>query len=242
MAAVARSDLLRVLSTSLEGKERIKLGVKVSGIDQIQPNGPLSVITSDGTTYTGDIVVGADGVHSVARTEMWRMADVQRPGFIPEQDKKAMKVDYMCVFGLAKPPLGIPQLEDAVVHRYSKWTLMVMPCYGGTVTWLALFRLEKSYFWPSAPRWSMDEAKMRVDTKADALAWGDVCLEDLWNYTAEPACTPLYEGQLKTWSVGRIACIGDSVFKVGRAIIYCISQSLTMLDNPQPRFRSQFID
>lgn len=30
------------------------------------------VQTEDGSRYTGDIVVGADGVHSVVRGEMWR--------------------------------------------------------------------------------------------------------------------------------------------------------------------------
>ncbi|CRG87305.1 FAD binding domain protein [Talaromyces islandicus] len=213
VVSIARSDLLRVLSTSLQGDERIKLGVTVTVIDQPQPNGPLSVTTSDGTKYTGDIVVGADGVHSMTRAEMWRMANLQRPGLITEQDKKAIKVDYMGIFGLAKIPPEILQLEDSIVHRHKKWTLMVMPCYEGTVTWILSLRLDQPYFWPSVPRWSMDEAKAQVIAKADALAWGDVCLRDLWKYTAEPGVTPLYEGQLKTWSVGRIACVGDSVFK-----------------------------
>lgn len=36
----------------------------------------------DGTSYTGDILVGADGVNSKARSEMWRLADEQDPGLV----------------------------------------------------------------------------------------------------------------------------------------------------------------
>lgn len=233
MVAIARSDLLRVLSTSLQGTGRIKVGVKVTGIDQPQPNGPLSVTTSDGTKYTGDIVVGADGVHSVTRAEMWRMANLQRPGLIAEQDKKVMAVDYMCILGLARPPPEIPQLEDSVIHRHHKWTLVVTPCYGGTVAWFAIFKLDQQYLLPSVPRWSMDEANARVNANADALAWANTRLQDLWNYTAEPRCTPLYEGQLRTWSVGRIACIGDTVLKVSRTIICYIRITLVRIRLPR---------
>lgn len=32
------------------------------------------VVTADGAVYKGDLVVGADGIHSVVRAEMWRQA------------------------------------------------------------------------------------------------------------------------------------------------------------------------
>lgn len=49
----------------------------------------VNVITEAGVTYTGDLVVGADGVHSKVRSEMWRIADTVRPGLVTEREKSS---------------------------------------------------------------------------------------------------------------------------------------------------------
>lgn len=47
------------------------------------------MITEAGVTYTGDLVVGADGIHSKVRSEMWRIADTVRPGLVTEREKNS---------------------------------------------------------------------------------------------------------------------------------------------------------
>lgn len=47
------------------------------------------VITEDGAVYDGHLIVGADGVHSRIRSEMWRLADIRNPSFISPRDKKS---------------------------------------------------------------------------------------------------------------------------------------------------------
>lgn len=66
-------------------KEKVVLNQRVKGIhyENLKP----IVTCTDGTTYHGDIVVGADGVHSAVRSEMWRLAELQKPGSIPQADK-----------------------------------------------------------------------------------------------------------------------------------------------------------
>ena len=49
----------------------------------------VTIWTEDGGEYQGELVVGADGVHSVARSEMWRVADNQQLGLIKEREKKS---------------------------------------------------------------------------------------------------------------------------------------------------------
>lgn len=46
----------------------------------------VQVTLRDGSSYVGDILVGADGVHSTVRKEMWRIAESTRPGYIPESE------------------------------------------------------------------------------------------------------------------------------------------------------------
>lgn len=50
--------------------------------------GGVRVYTSDGSCYNGNLLVGADGVHSKVRSEMWRHADEKRPGLITSEEKK----------------------------------------------------------------------------------------------------------------------------------------------------------
>lgn len=64
---------------NLEHKERVLLGKRVVKVDESKTG--VQVTTQDGEIYRGDILVGADGVHSVVRKEMWRIANESNPGF-----------------------------------------------------------------------------------------------------------------------------------------------------------------
>lgn len=71
--------LLQVLYDMIEHKDRILTGKRVARLEM--SDGELArVHTKDGSVYEGDIVVGADGVHSATRSEMWRLADELAPG------------------------------------------------------------------------------------------------------------------------------------------------------------------
>lgn len=49
-------------------------------------NDQVTVRTQDGSVYTGDIVVGADGVHSTVRQEMWRNALESNSGLFKQDE------------------------------------------------------------------------------------------------------------------------------------------------------------
>jgi len=40
----------------------------------------VKVITADRKVYEGDIVIGADGVHSTVRKSIWKLMEVKKPG------------------------------------------------------------------------------------------------------------------------------------------------------------------
>jgi 2-polyprenyl-6-methoxyphenol hydroxylase-like FAD-dependent oxidoreductase len=40
----------------------------------------VKVTTADGSVYNGDIVIGADGVHSTVRKSMWNLMEQKNPG------------------------------------------------------------------------------------------------------------------------------------------------------------------
>lgn len=49
------------------------------------------VETKDGSVFTGDMVIGADGVRSTVRSQLWHIADAESPGYIPNSDKTGMR-------------------------------------------------------------------------------------------------------------------------------------------------------
>lgn len=78
--------ILQVLWKNLKNKDRILVSKKVTQVS-IEPS-KVRVETSDGQSYSGDILIGADGIHSKVRSEMWRLADSLEPGYIPASEKK----------------------------------------------------------------------------------------------------------------------------------------------------------
>ncbi|KAJ0161768.1 FAD-dependent urate hydroxylase [Colletotrichum tanaceti] len=81
---VDRQMIIEVLWKNLKNKDRILVGKKVTRVS-LEPSG-VSVETADGQSYAGDILVGADGIHSNVRSEMWRLADALEPGYIPASE------------------------------------------------------------------------------------------------------------------------------------------------------------
>lgn len=87
-ACLERTQLLEILYTHLPDKSRI---LTSKGVVRITPHGSkMTVTTADGDEFQGDLVVGADGVHSVTRREMWRIANIEQPGLIPLKEQASM--------------------------------------------------------------------------------------------------------------------------------------------------------
>ena len=81
LALVQRVTLLQSLERRLRsGKGRVLTGKKVQTIEQ--DGRGVTVHCTDGSSYHGDIVVGADGVRSKVRQEMWRASSEQGLGNI----------------------------------------------------------------------------------------------------------------------------------------------------------------
>lgn len=72
-----RSQLLRILHRHISdaGKKKIHTSQKVSRVEELPGDEGVRLHTEDGQTHEVDIVIGADGTHSIIRSEMWRMAE-----------------------------------------------------------------------------------------------------------------------------------------------------------------------
>jgi 2-polyprenyl-6-methoxyphenol hydroxylase-like FAD-dependent oxidoreductase len=70
---IDRQVALQILYNNLKSKERVLTNKRVCRAEHESES--VKVYTKDGSTYTGDFVVGTDGVHSAVRQEMWRISD-----------------------------------------------------------------------------------------------------------------------------------------------------------------------
>jgi 2-polyprenyl-6-methoxyphenol hydroxylase-like FAD-dependent oxidoreductase len=78
--------VLQVLYENIKDKSKLLKNTRVTKVEMGSDS--VTAIAADGTKYTGDILVGADGIHSQVRQEMWRIADEISPGYIPSSEKQ----------------------------------------------------------------------------------------------------------------------------------------------------------
>jgi FAD dependent monooxygenase len=220
-----RQKVLEILHDDYPVKSNIQVNKRVTKIQQTERE--AQVITDDGAVYTGDLVVGADGIHSAVRAEMWRQAEGlfgrrDRKG-VPMQDISdaseanyelaAFAVEYACVFGISTPISGLNSGEH--VNSYSDG-LCVITFHGkdGRVFWFILVKLQEKSVYPNTPRFSASDAAKFCAQYADVPVSGDICVRDLWKNKTSASMTALEEGLPETWSFKRVVLLGDSIHKV----------------------------
>ena len=85
MCFMDRQQLIEGLYQDLVDKSRIYTSCGALKVDHMDQG--VKVETPDGRVFTGSIVVGADGVHSPVRQEMWRIMDAEMPGSPATDDR-----------------------------------------------------------------------------------------------------------------------------------------------------------
>lgn len=106
MSRPALFDLLR--SRVPEGK--ILLQKQVSNV--IETPSEVRVVCADGSEYSGDILVGADGAYSTVREIVYKSLSAQDK--LPATDTKPMELTHVVVLGVSEPmdPVKYPRLMD----------------------------------------------------------------------------------------------------------------------------------
>lgn len=80
-----RRAVLQLLYDNLKRKSTIHTSQCVVRIEHTKTG--VQAYTKQGGTFAGQVLIGADGVHSTVRTEMWRIADLEQPGVLKAAEK-----------------------------------------------------------------------------------------------------------------------------------------------------------
>ncbi|KAH0593199.1 hypothetical protein MHUMG1_08921 [Metarhizium humberi] len=209
LAFLDRQKLLEILHTSLPEDGKIHTNKRVVRIHHHDDR--VIVEASDKSRYVGEIVVGADGVHSKVRAEMWRLAGSLDPGRIKE-DEKGITVEYACVFGISSSHPGLTPGQQISCFNNGRSILSVVGKCGRTF-WFLFLKLDKRYAYGAAPRFSEKEAAFHCEKLRSEPFWGSVRFGDLWDRREVFNMTPLEEALFTQWHLGRMVCIGDSMHK-----------------------------
>lgn len=101
-------------------KEKLHLGKKIESIEDNDEK--VTIHCADGSSASGDILVGADGAYSSVRTSLFKT--MAEKGLLPETDKKELSVGHICMVGTTKP-LDDSKYE-ALKDNYSHFERVMM--------------------------------------------------------------------------------------------------------------------
>ncbi|KAH7033741.1 FAD binding domain protein [Microdochium trichocladiopsis] len=205
-----RQWLLKVLYDQLRHKDRVRINQRVQKITT-GPTG-VEVTTTNGETFSGSIVIGADGIHSTVRQEMRRLADDRSPGYFPQGEEDNVPSYYQCSFGIAQDVKNWIQGEQTTTCGHGK-SFLVASGPEGRCYWFLLIKLPNVMRGKNIPKFTkQDEEKMVQESRGlkikENLTFGEV-----YDKRISSTLTALHEVVFEKWFYERIMLIGDSAHK-----------------------------
>nr|BDO47155.1 FAD-dependent monooxygenase BrvE [Penicillium bialowiezense] len=208
LAFLERQKLLQVLYDFLPNQSKVLSNKAVVSVSH-EKDTLCAVRTQDGGVYEGDLVVGADGVHSQVRSHMWN----SHSGRISKKEESALTTEYACVFGISESVSGL-RAGEQITSLNDGHSFLVFPGKNNRIFWFLLWKLDKVYKYPHAPRFSTSDAEELCRKHSDDRIWKDVRFGDIWQKREVFSMTGLEEHVFETWHSDRVVCIGDSMHKM----------------------------
>ncbi|KAF9973363.1 hypothetical protein BGZ73_003414 [Actinomortierella ambigua] len=205
-------------------RDKIFLGKRVLSI--IQEEDKARVQCADGTSYEGDIVIGADGAYSAVRQNIYK--ELKAKNLLSASDAEPLSYDQHCLVGVSEPldPSFHHSLRDMtcdfeiVLSRKEPFYTIYMPLPNNRISWAVLREVEGA------------ESKSKENFKVSE--WGPEAVQEMINYVRhQPSIyngtlgdiidkTPrefiskvmLEEKSFDSWYHGRAVLLGDACHKI----------------------------
>uniref|UniRef100_A0A0B7KJ93 FAD-binding domain-containing protein n=1 Tax=Bionectria ochroleuca TaxID=29856 RepID=A0A0B7KJ93_BIOOC len=206
-----RQMVLKVLYENVKDKSKVLSSKRVNKVEMTDSG--VIVKTVDGSTYEGDILIGGDGIHSTVRSEMWRIANLELPGWIPDNEKQSVPCDFGCVFGISNPCQGIePGAFNSIFRKHQSYIVIGGP--KGRVYWFFFFKLPARLHGDDIPKYSEQDHDQVLKEAENNNITPSLKFRDLLNRKISSVLVPLQEYVFRQWHYKRIITIGDSAHKV----------------------------
>jgi 2-polyprenyl-6-methoxyphenol hydroxylase-like FAD-dependent oxidoreductase len=229
-----RQWLLKVLYDCVQQKDRILVNQRVETIKPTETG--VEVVTASGQTFTGDVVIGADGIHSTVRREMRRIAEATRPGYFRADEEDKVPCHYKCSFGIAKEVEGWPKSEQCFTLGRGKSFLVASGpenrCY-----WFLFVKLPEPLYGKNIPRYSREDEAQFIKENGSLQITEELTFAQVFAKRETSALTALHEVTYDKWFLDRMLLIGDSAHKVCLLLRKVSSPILTRLVIAQSYWR-----
>ncbi|KAF9428987.1 hypothetical protein BGZ94_000216 [Podila epigama] len=207
-------------------RENIHTGKTIVSFEQDKDG--VTIECQDGTSYSGDILVGSDGVYSTVRQHLYKT--LREQGTLPASDDVPLPYNCVCLVGQTKAldPEEFPEMKgdrsqvNSVLGITNMCTWATHTTKQNTYCWSSIMYLDKettkaNVSSPSASEWDPEAAEaMSREVRNYKVPGGkDGKVRTLGDYIdlsapSDIAKVMLEEKMFETWYSGRTVLIGDA--------------------------------
>jgi len=191
---IHRADLIAVLQFALQVKapDAVRLGAQVEGY--VQDSNGVAAVLADGTEIVGDVLIGADGIHSPIREQMLG----------PDQPQFTGNVAWRAVVPVDRLGSDVPDPVACAWMGRGQHAVTYLLRGGELANFVGV--VERSD-WTNE---SWTEEGSRAQALADFSGWHPT-ITRMIEASDEMFRWALFDrAPLKTWTEGRVALLGDA--------------------------------
>ncbi|KAI9155740.1 FAD-dependent urate hydroxylase [Paramyrothecium foliicola] len=211
---IERRALLDVLYNTLPDKSKVLFNKDMT--KTVESSDGVKVFFKDGSFEKGDIIIGADGVHSLVREAMWRHANASVANLITVEEKKdhraAIKTTWVCLFGFGP---GIPnQRNELSTTSFDGQRCFLVATQPDRTFFFVFWRPKETWTRYTRPRYTAEDAEKAAASVADMPVNENLVFGELWDKRYRAQLADIEEGVLSRWHYGRHVLVGDAAHKV----------------------------
>ncbi|KAF9429190.1 hypothetical protein BGZ76_001687 [Entomortierella beljakovae] len=217
--AFSRPQFYNILKKRVP-EEKISFNKKVVDIEE--KDDKVTIKCSDGTSYSGDILIGADGAHSKVRKSMYEQ--MHKNQLLPERDLEGFSVGHTIIVGVGKPanPENYPGLRDEhcnfsqIIYNGDS-NCFVITVGDNQVGWGFGTQLESATTeGRNNAEWGPEENDITLNAFRDYPSPIGGTMGEIFDSTPKELISKVYleEKIFETWYHGRTVLLGDACHKL----------------------------
>ncbi|KAF9436497.1 hypothetical protein BGZ76_003752 [Entomortierella beljakovae] len=217
--AFSRPDFYEILRKRVPAE---KITFKKKILNTEEKEGKIFIHCADSTSYSGDILIGADGAYSGVRQSMYKQMDEK--GLLPKVDLEGFSIGYTVIVGIAKgDPEKFPVLKDdlsqfsqIVYNEDSNCYIFTLP--NNQISWGFGTQISRETMKDMNTRnseWKAEPSETTLKNFRDFPCPAGGTMGDMFDATPKEYTTKIHleEKLFQTWHYGRTVLLGDACHK-----------------------------